>query len=405
MGKKKKSKKWKKKKGYKKYNNKKQHQRKHHKMGLGTKLLIGAGIAAVAVGGLYIGKKMYDQHKANERRRIQYQSGQGGGGGGSNQFKKREVVDDGPPPASVAKYLSHADPDKYTNSMDIISVPDAVTIGLGWDFDHSTDYDLLAAAYGTNGENLGFIQGTAERTSLFGKAILHTGDNDGTSNVDTVLGDSENIILDLRAVPPQCAQILFGILIITPPHDMNQCRPYVHMLPMMRPETIDAQKAAGRTREVQGSDSEDSDEEYHSSPSSSSSSYAGGTRGINDEDEDEDDRHDFIKLFHDELSQHPEMLAQKGFVAGRLFRSGAEWSFQPYRTVVASDPQYGIWPALDHYAKLSVQAPPSYYQHQPAFGSQQGYDPGYMQQGYDPGYVQQGYGQAPPGYGSNPPYY
>jgi len=313
--------------------------------------------------------------------------------------------------------------------METIPIPDAVTVGLGWDNDHLTDYDLLAAAYSANGQNLGFIQGTSDRTSLFGKAITHTGDNDGTG-VDTVLGDSENIIFDLRAVPPECTQILFGSLVVTPPHDLNSSRPYLHMLPMMREETIKAQIASGGTRTIQyeDSDDEDSEDEFSSSSSSSGQQHGQqhgqhGTRGINDDDDDEDDgddRHKFVKLFHAELAQYNTMIQQKGFVAGKIFRYGSEWHFTPYRTVVTADPQYGIWPALDYYAtadqqQQQQQSNQSCYQQQQqppsGYGSyppQNYVEPFYQQQQqqqqpYQSNYgAPQSYGQAPPGYGSQP---
>jgi len=266
------------------------------------------------------------------------------------------------------------------------------------------------------GENLGFIQGTADRTSLFGKAITHTGDNDGTG-VDTVLGDSENIIFDLRAVPNQCTQIMFGCILVTPPHDLSSSRPYLHMLPMMREETINSQIASGKTRTIQydDSDDEDSDDSSSSNPPHNSTGPQHGTRGINDNDDDDDDddgRHKFVKLFHAELAQYPNMNQEKGFVAGKLFRAGSEWQFTPYRTVVASDPQYGLWPALDHYAKLSDQ---SCYQQQQQYSQHpQDYSQQYPQSNYgysqysyvDPysGYQQSGY-SSQPGYNSQPGYH
>jgi len=258
---------------------------------------------------------------------------------------------------------------------------------------------------------------------LFGKAITHTGDNDG-NGVDTVLGDSENIIFDLRAVPAECTQIMFGALVVTPPADANSSRPYLHMLPMMREETINAQIASGGTRTIQydDSDDEDSGDEYSTSSNSSHHNSFGpqhGTRGINDDDDDdeEDDRHKFVKLFHAELAQYPDMLQQRGFVAGQLFRIGSEWHFTPYRTVVTIDPQYGLWPAFDHYAQFNTTQQSCYPSPQSSVGlPQQNYsDPygTYSQQNYvDPysGYQQQpqsydpyaGYQQ---GFISQPGYY
>jgi hypothetical protein len=273
--------------------------------------------------------------------------------------------------------------------METILVPDALTVGLGWDIDQSTDYDLLAAAFSESGQNLGFIQGTAEHTALFGKGIVHTGDNDGTM-VDTVLGDSENIVFDLRAVPPECSSILFGALLITPPTNVNASKPYLHMLPLLREETINAQIASGGTRTIQYEDSDDESDSDESDSNSNAQPY--GTRGITDsqDDEEAEDRHKFVKLFHAELSQYPDMLHQKGFVAGKLFRNGNEWYFTPYRTVVQADPQYGLWSALEYYAKYPNQMPQQQQQLPQSFG----------------GYPPQNYGQPPSqnfGYGSQPP--
>jgi len=251
--------------------------------------------------------------------------------------------------------------------------------------------------------------------SLFNKAIQHTGDNDGTTDVDTVLGDSENIIFDLRAVPAECNQILFGALLVTPPTNPSESRPYIHMLPMMRPETIEAQKAAGGTREIQYEDSDDDSD----SESDTNSPQAYGTRGIGDEtgDESDDNRHDFVTLFYAELNQYPNMMDQKGFVGGKLFRSGAEWMFTPYRTVVAIDPQYGLWPALDYYGKYTQQQPQQpqqqpqqqYYSNNNAYAqpnpyqSQQYSQPPPQQYGFDPYQSQQQYGAPQAGYQSYPP--
>jgi len=298
-------------------------------------------------------------------------------------------VDDGPPPAALAKYMTKLDPSIYTNSMDTIPVPDAMTVGLGWNSDNSTDYDLVAAAYDGQGQCLGIVQGTTDRTALFGKAITHTGDNDGTQ-VDTVLGDSENIVFDLRAVPAHCNQILFGALLVTAPENINTSRPYVHMLPLMREEEINSQVAEGRTRTIEYDSDDDSDSDVSSSSSGGTEAY--GSRGIGADDSD-DGRHDFVTMFMAELPQYPEMMHKKGFVAGRLFRAsnGKDWFFTPYRTVVDSDPQHGIYPAFDYYSKFPVLDPvggsgigssnnnaqlPPCFQQQPAGG---GFDP-YQQQ-------------------------
>eukprot|EP01101_Sappina_pedata_P013171 TRINITY_DN9452_c1_g1_i1.p1 TRINITY_DN9452_c1_g1~~TRINITY_DN9452_c1_g1_i1.p1 ORF type:complete len:427 (-),score=178.39 TRINITY_DN9452_c1_g1_i1:125-1378(-) len=399
------------KKDKKKYNKKNKKGHKKKKMSTGKKVLIGAGIAAVAIGGLYLGKYCYDKHKVNQKKKLAL-----GGGGGGSYGKRDLVMDDGPVPPHLAKYIGKTDPNIYKNSMETIPIPDAITVGLGWCSDNLTDYDIVASAYNAQGVCLGVCQGTPDRNSLFNGAITHTGDNDGTM-VDTVLGDSENIIFDLRKVPQECTQIFFGCNVVTFPQNILSSKPYIHMLPLMREEQINQQIAAGGTRTI---DYDSDDEAFDDFPTGSSSGYgAGGTRGIGDGPAgatEDDGRDDFVTMYMSELEAYPAMQQQKGFVSGRIFRSSyGEWHFAPFRTVVTMDPQYGLFPAFDHYSKSPINEPQQQATPQQGYGSQQGYAPqqGYAQQGYAPqqqfggfsdpygmapqqGYGQQGY--APQGY-------
>jgi len=300
------------------------------------KVLIGAGVAAVAIAGIagtvYVGKKVYDKRKA-QRAGI-----------------SREVVDDGPEsPALAAYHVPH--PKTF---MDTVAIPDAVALGLSYDEDTGAKLNLLLAAFDASGQNLGYVQAGGQLQSLFNGAISHTGETHAAST-----GDSENVIVDLRATPANVSTVMFGTYLVNPGNGRSKA--YVHMLPVLRNEQIQHQESTGGTREIDY----DSDEE---------SSGGSGTRGVGAEEEEDDDE-SYVRLFYDDLCKRQDFLQQRGFVAGKISRNpdGFSWSFSPYRTVVNADPQFGLWPALEHYAK------PTY--------SQQG---SYPQQG--------GYPQQQPGY-------
>lgn len=271
-----------------------------------------AGIA----GTLFIGKKIYDRKKTNQK-----------GGHGT-----REVVDDGPESPSLAPY-HQPHPKTFTNTSPI---PDAVALGLSYDEDTGAKINLLASCFDYQGNNLGYIQAGGQLTSLFNNAIQHTGDAAGAT-----IGDDENIILDLRALPANCSQILFGSYLVNPP-TQGVPKAYIHMLPVLRGEQIAQQEATGGTREVDY-DSDEEDQAHYASQS--------GTRGIGNEDEPDDDE-SLVRLYQDDLD-HTQFGTLKGFVGGKIFRdanSGA-WYLTPFRIPVSADAQFGLWPALEHYAK------------------------------------------------------
>jgi hypothetical protein len=289
------------------------------KMTKKKKVLIGAGVAAVAVvgiaGGLFIGKKVYDRHKAGKAK-----AGSGGG------FASREVVDDGPESPALAPY-HQPNPKTFTNTAPI---PDAVAVGLNYDEDTGAKINLLAACYDPTGANLGYIQAGGQLTSLFNNAIVHTEAAAATT------GDDETIVMDLRNVPQNVSQILFGAYLVNPPTS-GLPKAFIHMLPMIRSEQVASQEAAGATRSIDY----DSDEEE---------AFQAGSRGIGDEDESDDES--LVKLYKDELDNTP-FGAQRGFVGGKIFRdfnTGA-WYLTPFRVPVVADAQAGIWPALEHYAR------------------------------------------------------
>jgi len=291
------------------------------KMTKKKKLLIGAGVAAVAVvgiaGGLFVGKKVYDRRKASK----------GGHNKGPGSFSSRDVVDDGPESPALAPY-HQPNPKTFTQTSPI---PDAVILGISYDENTGAKMNLLASCFDSYGANLGYIQAGGQLTSLFNNAIQHT----GLAAVETI-GDDENIVFDLRAVPANCSQILFGSYLVQPP-TAGLPKAYIHMLPMMRSEQIAAQESSGGTRSIDY----DSDED----------DLQPGSRGIGDEDEDIEDE-SLVRLYQDELD-HTQFGALKGFVGGKIFRDhqSGSWYLTPYRTPVNADAQFGLWPAFEHYAK------------------------------------------------------
>jgi len=209
-------------------------------------------------------------------------------------------------------------------------IPDAVILGISYDENTGAKMNLLASCFDAYGKNLGYIQ-TGQLNSLFNNAIQHTGE----AAMETI-GDDENIVFDLRAVPANCSQILFGSYLVAPPTS-GLPKAYIHMLPMMRSEQIAAQESSGGTRSIDY----DSDED----------DLQPGSRGIGDEDDDVDDE-SLVRLYQDELD-HTQFGAMRGFVGGKIFRDhqSGNWYLTPYRTPVNADAQFGLWPAFEHYAK------------------------------------------------------
>jgi hypothetical protein len=306
------------------------------KMTKKKKILIGAGVAAVAVAGiagtLFVGKVLYDRRKKGKAL---------GSGHGT-----REIVDDGPESPALAPFRQPF-PKTFT---DTVMIPDAVALGLSYDDDSQAKINLLAACFDAAGQNLGYVQAGGSLSTLFNGAVQHTGDAQAAS-----LGDHENIVIDLRNLPGHVSTILFGTYLVNPP-TQGPAKAYVHMLPMMRNEQIQAQEASGGTRSIDY----DSDEDFQE-----------GSRGIGDEEEEEED---FVRLYMDDLDAiGAPFFQQRGLVGGKIFRDQTGvWRFTPYRLVVAADPQFGLWPALEHYAKpapAQQQPAQGYYQQQPAYGA------------------------------------
>jgi len=297
------------------------------KMTKKKKVLIGAGVAAIAVagiaGGLFIGKKVYDKHKANKGKSQK----------GPGSFASREVVDDGPESPSLAPY--HQEHPKTFTQTSLI--PDAVALGLSYDEQTGAKMNLLASCFDVNGNNLGYIQAGGQLTSLFNSAIQHTGDAAGET-----IGDQENIIFDLRQLPQNVSQIMFGSYLVQPPN-AGVPKAYIHMLPVLRSEQIATQEAAGGTRACDY----DSDEDEINTA---------GTRGIGDDDDEEDDDESLVRLYQDCLDA-TQFGSLRGFVGGKIFRDATTgaWYLTPYRTPVSADAQFGLWPAFEFYAKPAQQ--------------------------------------------------
>jgi hypothetical protein len=285
------------------------------------KVLIGAGVAAIglaAIGGtLFVGKKLYDRKNAAKVP------------GGA-----RALVDDGPESPALAPY-HQPHPKTFT---DTVNIPDAVILGLSYEVDTGARINLLAAAYDSAGQNLGYIQGGGDLAKLFGGAIVHTGDDQAED-----LGDLENIVIDLRNVPANATTILFGAHLLAPPQGAP-AKAYIHMLPMIRNEQIEEQASQGGTRSIDFDSDEEGDPEQ----------FPTGSRSLDFDAAEEDDEEDFVRLYTGDIdAQGAQFCQQRAYVGGKIFRDAytGSWKFTPYRLVVPADPQHGLWPAFDHYAK------------------------------------------------------
>jgi len=284
------------------------------KMSTGKKVAIGVGIAALAIG-VGVGGAYY----LAKRRKKTAPAGTAGVGSrdiGSSQALSSSVQ------SGFGGDLQNMNSQRIKTSNDIISVPDLLTLGLGWKANHPVNLDLLAAVYLQNRTNGGYLQGSFNK-SLFSDALTHTGD-DQTGGVTSALGDNENIILDLRRVPMDVQVVTFGAVLVS--GSAVGSGAYLHMLPLLREENI----AGGR--EIQ---SEEEAGEWIEEGSSS---------GVQDE---------FMKLYHDDIAENPNFETQKGFVGGKIYRnpnSKSGWSFLPVRQAVPLNAQNGLWPALEHYA-------------------------------------------------------
>jgi len=271
--------------------------------------MIGAGVAALALGatagGLYLAK----QHK--------------------NKTQHGKLLDD-----SDSRKVSNLSALQYVDnpktSMATFASPDAVTLGLCWDTKHpgQANMDLVSAAYNGLGQNLGYIQGSFNR-SLFNGAIWHSGDDvqGGTkSDLTSLTGDNENIVIDFLKLPPEATCLMIGVLLVQAQSQLATAE--VHIAPLLRGEQVEATSGASGTRAVGDDDSDDESES------------------------DDESQQELVKLFQSDLHLLPDFPQKRGFVAGRFLRTSPQgWSWTPIRQVVQADPNSGIWPVLEYYGK------------------------------------------------------
>jgi len=310
------------------------------------KILIGGGIAVAAVaagaGGLYLAKR--------------YKQGQQGklldGSGGKRDLSS---IAGGAVHPALVPYLGLQENKAYLTNNYPIPLPDAVTIGLGWDSDYKdVNLDLLASAFDYNGKSLGYVQGSSSKWAFNG-GITHSGDdvqgsstsspNDNT--LSTLLGDNEHVTVDFRLIPQEVASIVVGVLLVSAPNGVKDC--YVNVLPLLRADSV---STSAPTVEY------DSDEGESHGPQAGSRGIGGPTTSADDEDDE------LILLYKAKLEQFPNFVQYRGFISTKFERTQGGWQLVPIRQVVGIDQQYGLWPSIEHYAKPQQQQQQQYYPQQ-----------------------------------------
>jgi hypothetical protein len=352
------------------------------------KVLIGAGIAVVAVaaaaGGLYLARR----HRRHQQGRLL-----GGKDQGTRDISSINSGGDIHP--SLLPYLGMQESKAYLTNTEPLPVPDALTIGLGWDSDTaSVNLDLLGSVFNSSGQSIGYVQGSSNKI-LFNGGISHSGDDVAGSNasLSSILGDNEHITIDFRLVPPEATTIVVGALLVAGTGLRNA---YLNVLPLLRQESVPNNAV---TVEYD-SDSDDDAPQQGYSASQQSQSYG------SEDDGDEE----LILLYKAKIDQqHPNFAQARGFVGFKLTRNQyGGWQLIPVRQTANIDPQYGLWPSLEYYqhhqgGSQQQQAYPQQPQQQQGY-PQQGFNQGYGQPQQQPGY---GYNSAPygqaPGYGGGYP--
>jgi hypothetical protein len=338
------------------------------------KVLIGAGIAVVAIaavaGGLYLAKR----HKRHQQGRLL------NGKEGTRDISTINAGGDVHP--SLLPYLGMQENKAYLTNTEPVPVPDAITIGLGWDSEAANvNLDLLGSVFNSQGQSIGYVQGSSNKL-LFNGGISHSGDDTAGSNLSSILGDNEHITIDFRLVPPEAATIVVGVLLVSGTGLRNV---YLNVLPLIRQESI-------QQNAVQVEYDSDSDDDAPTiNPSANYNSN-------NDDDGDEE----LILLYKSKIEQqHPNFYQARGFIPLKLTRNGqyGGWQLVPIRQTANLDTQYGLWPSLEYY-QHQVQQQQQAYPQQQAYGQPQVYG----QQGYNQpqSFGQQSYGQPNYGYGQVP---
>jgi hypothetical protein len=284
-------------------------------------------------------------------------------------------MNQGSVPSALVPYLGLQEGKAYLYNNQPVPAPDALTIGLGWDSDQANvNLDLLASVFDYSGKSIGYVQGSSSRY-IFNGGLSHSGDDvSGSSatssenSLSTLLGDNEHVTIDFRLVPPEAAQIVVGVLLVSAGSGIRNA--YLNVLPLVRADSVPS-----NATQV----------EYESDDESSSPAPTHGERGIGGATSSADDGDDeLILLYKAKLEeQHQDFLQKRGLIALKFERgSQGVWQLVPLRYTVDIDQQYGLWPAIESATKQ--QANQGYQQY-----PQQGYQQ-YPQQGYG-GYPQQGY--------------
>jgi len=277
-------------------------------MSTGTKVAIGVGAAAVAAGGLFFAKKMYDKHQAKPPSTQPYPTA------------TKEIV-----PNELHPFMDFEhDPADQNNKFEI-AVPNTLSLGLGW-AGESVNLDLISSAFDSHKKLIGFIQGSANRR-LFDGGLWHSGDDTSGGSAgkfSSVSGDNENIVVDFRKVPSNVNSIVVGVY-LSHTVDLSKC--YVRLLPLLTPENVGVDPAAMLA---------------NTSPEHDTVSA----------DHDPSDKNEFFTSFYADLDGYSTFAHQRGFVCGRFSRSSSPsgWSFTPIREVVDVDAQYGLFPVLERFA-------------------------------------------------------
>jgi len=320
------------------------------------KLLIGGGVAAIAVaagaGGLYLAKR----HKKAQQGRLL-------DGSGSRDISS---MNSGSVHPTLLPYLGLQENKGYLTNYNPVPLPDAITIGLGWDSEYSNvNLDLLASVFDYSGKSIGYVQGSSSQ-NIFNGGITHSGDDvqgrtsaGGENTLSTLLGDNEHVTIDFRLIPQEAASIVVGALLVSAPHGVNNT--YINVLPLLRADTVSSQAVQVEY---------DSDE-GESSPAPQHGSRGIGAGGVSSADDEDDE---LILLYKAILDQN--FVGQRGFMAIKIERTHSGWQLVPLRQNVGIDQQYGLWPSMEYYAKPQQQ------QQQQQYGGYQQQQGGFYPQQY-----------------------
>jgi hypothetical protein len=297
-------------------------------MSTGKKVLLGAGVAAVAVGGLFAARYAYNkhQHSAGKNKLLSAQEH-----AGSRDVSASEIGGVAP---ALAPVLAQAKDVEWNNTTQPITMPDSVAVGLGWDGDYKINLDLLGAVYDGYGQLLGCLAGNYN-LSLFNNAIFHSGDDTSggqSGKFANAFGDNENIIIDFRKLPPEALTIVIGVQLMQPVQQL--ARTYVHMIPLFHEDEL-PQTAVQGSRAVSYDEDDSSDDEDED----------------NEADAKKADREQFVRLFNLDLENQPHFTSCGGIIPGKFVKNyqTGHWFFNPLRQIVQVDATAGLWPWMEQF--------------------------------------------------------